>query len=42
VHRELADYAILSQSAVQATKIIIEGLPQPKQVADAPGIAAEN
>ena len=39
VHRELADYAALSQSAVQATKIIVESLNHSKQVADSPSIA---
>lgn len=42
VHRELADYAALSQSAMQATKLIAKSLHHSKQIADAPSIASED
>ena len=36
VHREIDEYATLSQAALQSTKIIAESLTQWKKVSDAP------
>jgi hypothetical protein len=39
VHREVADYAALNQSAIQATRSIVESLNHSKHIADSPSIA---
>jgi len=39
VHRELADYAALSHSTIQATRIIADSLNHSKQLDDSPSIA---
>jgi hypothetical protein len=41
VQREIAEYASLSQSVVQLTKIVSEGMTQVKKVSDAPNISGE-
>ena len=41
VQREIVEYATLSQSAMQATKIIADSLSQWKSIPDAPSIAEE-
>jgi len=41
VHRDIVEYASLSQSVVQLTKIVSEGMTHVKRVPDAPGIATE-
>jgi hypothetical protein len=41
VQREIAEYSSLSQSVIQLTKIISEGMTQVKTVPDAPTIGAE-
>ena len=41
VHRTVTDYAALSQSAMQATKIIVESLNHSTQIADSPSIAED-
>jgi hypothetical protein len=41
VHREIAEYASLSQSVIQLTKIIAEGMTQVQKVSDAPNIRRE-
>jgi hypothetical protein len=38
VEREIVEYAALSQSVIQLTKIIAEGVTQVKKVPDAPSI----
>jgi hypothetical protein len=38
VEREIVEYAALSQSVIQLTKIIAEGVTQVKRVPDAPSI----
>lgn len=39
VEREIVDYAALSQSVIQLTKIIADGVTQVKKVPDAPSIS---
>lgn len=39
VHREVADYAALNQSAIDATRLIVESLNHSRHVADSPSIA---
>ena len=39
VEREIVEYASLSQSVIQLTKIIAEGVTQVKKVPDAPSIS---
>lgn len=39
VEREIVEYAALSQSVIQLTKIIAEGVTQVKRVPDAPSIS---
>jgi hypothetical protein len=39
VEREIVEYASLSQSVIQLTKIIADGIMQMKKVPDAPGIS---
>ena len=41
VHRDIVEYASLSQSVVQLTRIVSEGMTHVKRVPDAPGIATE-
>jgi hypothetical protein len=41
VQREIADYASLSQSVIQLTKIVSEGMTHVKTVPDAPSIGGE-
>jgi hypothetical protein len=41
VHRDIVEYASLSQSVVQLTRIVSEGMTHVKRVTDAPGIATE-
>ena len=41
VHRDIVEYASLSQSVVQLTRIVSEGMMHVKRVPDAPGIATE-
>jgi hypothetical protein len=41
VQREIADYASLSQSVIQLTKIVSEGMTHVKTVPDAPNIGGE-
>ena len=41
VQREIVEYASLSQSTMQATKLIAEGLSQWKSIPNAPSIAEE-
>ena len=41
VHRDIVEYASLSQSVVQLTKIVSEGMTHVKRVPDASGIATE-
>ena len=41
VHRDIVEYASLSQSVVQLTKIVSEGMTHVKRVPDAPSIATE-
>jgi hypothetical protein len=39
VHREIVEYASLSQSVIQLTKIVSEGMTHVKKVPDAPNIS---
>ena len=39
VQREIVEYASLSQSVIQLTKIVSEGMTHVKKVPDAPNIA---
>jgi len=39
VHREVADYAALNQSAIDATRLIVESLNHSRHVADSTSIA---
>ena len=41
VQREIVEYASLSQSVIQLTKIVSEGMTHVKKVPDAPNIAVE-
>jgi hypothetical protein len=41
VQREIVEYASLSQSVIQLTKIVSEGMTHVKKVPDAPNIAGE-
>jgi hypothetical protein len=41
VQREIAEYASLSQSVIELTKIVSEGMPHVKTVPDAPNIGGE-
>jgi hypothetical protein len=41
VQREIVEYASLSQSVIQLTKIVSEGMTQVKTVPDAPNIGGE-
>jgi len=41
VQREIVEYASLSQSVIQLTKIVSEGMTHVKKVPDAPNIAKE-
>jgi hypothetical protein len=41
VQREIVEYASLSQSVIQLTKIVSEGMTHVKKVPEAPNIAGE-
>jgi dsDNA-specific endonuclease/ATPase MutS2 len=41
VQRDIVEYASLSQSVVQLTKIVSEGMTHVKRVPDAPSISSE-